>query len=305
MKTDELFYALFKLDPHSLFQLVQLEIEGEYTFESISTKTTEKRVDGFFKRVDGKGPHIFLEVQGYHDPKIYWRLFREICTYYEQTDTDAPFIGIVLFLEQKYDPGLPLLTSVPPAQLIRANLIDCLNAVWDRAGALTVLKPLALPDNAELSDAVRQWKEELTSLHLPVDKFQQLIELLEYVILQCFPSLPFKEVQIMLQLTPLEKTVAGKELIQIGVERGLVKGMEKGLEQGLQKGKRMGLQEGIEKGISKGMDKGELIGEIRLAQRILKRPVTPRKTLAEKTLKALKEEFQELETALESLATTM
>lgn len=109
----------------------------------------------------------------------------------------------------------------------------------------------------------------------------------------------------MLQLTPLEKTVAGKELIQIGVERGLVKGMEKGLEQGLQKGKRMGLQEGIEKGISKGMDKGELIGEIRLAQRILKRPVTPRKTLAEKTLKALKEEFQELETALESLATTM
>ena len=34
MKTDELFYELFKVDPKSVFRLVQLELEGEYIFES-------------------------------------------------------------------------------------------------------------------------------------------------------------------------------------------------------------------------------------------------------------------------------
>ena len=59
MKTDALFYELFRLDPHSLFELVQLDVKGEYAFESITVKTTEKRFDGFFKRTDGKGPNIF------------------------------------------------------------------------------------------------------------------------------------------------------------------------------------------------------------------------------------------------------
>ena len=56
MKTDELFYELFKVDPKSVFRLVQLEVEGEYTFESLTIKTTEKRLDGFCKRIDGTGP---------------------------------------------------------------------------------------------------------------------------------------------------------------------------------------------------------------------------------------------------------
>ena len=54
MKTDALFYELFQIDPRSLFRLAQLEVEGEYIFESITVKTTEKRFDGFCKRTDGK-----------------------------------------------------------------------------------------------------------------------------------------------------------------------------------------------------------------------------------------------------------
>ncbi len=64
MKTDALFYQVFQFDPQALFQLLQLPVEGEYTYESITIKTTEKRMDGFFKRIDGEGPNVFLEVQG-------------------------------------------------------------------------------------------------------------------------------------------------------------------------------------------------------------------------------------------------
>jgi len=47
MKTDQLFYELFRFSPESLFELVRLPVRGRYRFESITVKTTEKRFYGF------------------------------------------------------------------------------------------------------------------------------------------------------------------------------------------------------------------------------------------------------------------
>ena len=291
MKTDSLFYELFQFDPQTLLRLVHLKVEGQYTFESITIKTTEKRLDGFFKNVDGKGPNIFLEVQGYLDLKIYWRLFREICTYYEQKEDTVPAVAIVLFLDQKYDPGIPpLFSCIPPHQLIRVNLIDSLKTVEDKPGALTILKPLIVLSKKELVEAVPKWTADIQSLKLPKDKTKILIELLEYAVIQRFPKLTLKEVQAMLQLTPLEQTVAGQELIQIGLERGLERGMERGMERGIEKGRTQGLE--------RGMEKGRLIGEIQMAQRILKYPIASEKELAQKNMEELNMIFQELDSEL-------
>jgi len=57
----------------------------------------------------------------------------------------------------------------------------------------------------------------------------------------------------MIHYTPIEKTVVGQELIMVGRIEGRTEGFEKGIE------------------------KGEIIGKIHLAQRLLKRPVTPKK----------------------------
>ncbi len=258
MKTDALFYRLFRIAPRSLFQLVQLNIKGRYTFRSITAKTTEKRFDGFLSRADGAGPNIFLEIQGYPDNKIYWRAFREVCTWYEDAENDTPFVVIVLFIDEKYDPGECQLTCVPPNELIRANLTDCLRKVWDKAGILTILKPFALSDKEELVKAVPQWKADIISLKLPESKINTALELMAYAALQRFPGLTIKEIDKMLELTPLEKTVAGQELIWMG----------------------------------------ELIGEIRMAQRILKRPVSSKDELAQKNTEELKEMFQQIEAEL-------
>ena len=53
MKTDELFYELFRFSPESLLELVQLEVSGPYRFESVTVKSTEKRFDGYFENVGG------------------------------------------------------------------------------------------------------------------------------------------------------------------------------------------------------------------------------------------------------------
>jgi predicted transposase YdaD len=275
MKTDELFYELFKIDPPSLFRLVQLPLEGTYTFESITVKTTEKRIDGFCKRIDGQGPHVFLEIQGYDDPKIYWRALREVCTYYEQNDDTVPFVLIVLFLDAAYDPGnFPLSEVKPPHQFLTGNLIDCLQRVGEHPGVLTVLKPFVVTRKEQIFDEIQEWKTELRSLPFPAETIHILLGLLEYLIMQRFPKINRKEIESMLHLTPIEETVIGKELIEIGEKKGL------------------------QEGLSKGLSKGELIGEIRAIQKILKRPVKPVPMLARKGQKTLKAMLAELEAEL-------
>jgi predicted transposase YdaD len=94
--------------------------------------------------------------------------------------------------------------------------------------------------------------------------------LLEYAILQRFPDLSLKEVQQMIRLTPLEKTVAGQELIELGMKEGVAKGKELGRKE------------------------GELIGEIRALHRILKRRQIPKTELAPKSPKELKAILKQL-----------
>ena len=218
METDSLFYELFKADPRSLFELVRLDVEGEYSFESITVKRTEKRPDGFFRRTDGSGPNIFLEVQGWDDPMIYWRSVREVCTWYEQTGSPEPFVLIILFTDKKYDPGKRPFATLRPHRFMRTTLSACLRKLGEKAGVLAVLKPFGLSHMQKLSRAVPEWKAEIDSAELPEYKKKEVTELLVYAILQRFPDLTRKEIRKMLELTPLEKTAAGKELIQIGLK---------------------------------------------------------------------------------------
>ena len=97
-------YEFFQSKPDALIQLLQLNVQGSYVFESITLKRVERRIDGFFRRTDGEGPHLFLEVQGYGDKKVVWRLFQELTTYYLQSEDNQPFIAIVLYVDEKFDP---------------------------------------------------------------------------------------------------------------------------------------------------------------------------------------------------------
>lgn len=146
---------------------------------------------------------------------------REIGTFYEQTGSNAPCIAILLFLDEKYDPGNCPVAFVTPHQFIRSNLLECLNTTGEQAGALTVLKPLALSKKEEVFEQIGQWKKDIYALALPQEKIDTLIRLLEYILVQRFPELTRKEVENMLQLTPLEKTVIGQELIQLGITQGI------------------------------------------------------------------------------------
>jgi predicted transposase YdaD len=283
MKTDSLFYELFKAHPASLFELAGIEPDGEYVFESITVKSTEKRMDGFFRSTDGSGHNIFLEVQGYDDRMIYWRFLREISAYYEQTKSGQPFTAIVLFIDEKYDPkNCPITDFNHPNLFISLYLPGCLKIIGDKASPLTVFKPIVLEKKKLLPEAVPKWKNEIDSLNLSESMNKVLIDLLENGILSRFPKLTLEEIKKMIRLTPLDKTVAGQELIQMGIDEGVLRGLEKG---------RI---EGIEKGI----EKGKIIGKIHATQRFLKRRVTSDKKLLTQSPKELRAILKKLETEL-------
>jgi predicted transposase YdaD len=267
MKTDAAFYELFKFDPSSIFKLSGIKMESEYVYESITVKTTERRLDGFLRSTDDKSPLMFVEIQGYENEEIYWNGLRKISTYYEQEKDKRGAAAVFLFLDKKYDPGMPkFLTGMRKTNLKRVYLIEALKKVKDNIGALTILKPLILKTKSQLEGTVKECVEDIKKLELTEAKEQKLLELLNYIILERFSNIPLKEVQKMLGLTPLEKTVAGQELIQIG------------------------RQEGIER--------GKLIGEIQLMQRLLKMSVTSEEELIQKSIESLKALLQQLERSL-------
>ena len=76
---------------------------------------------------------------------------------------------------------------------------------------------------------------------------------------------------MIFNLTPLEETVAGQELIQFAMKQGWEEGFKKGFQQGF------------------------LISEIRLAQSFLKRPVSDFKELEAKTETELQAIWRELD----------
>jgi len=91
----------------------------------------------------------------------------------------------------------------------------------------------------------------------------------------------------MIQLTPLEQTVAGQELIQIGIQTGIEKGFEKGIQTGIEKGIQTGIQTGIQK--------GKLIARIQIIQELLKQPLTPDEILISQDIEELRAFLSRLE----------
>lgn len=149
----------FKLRPKHFFELVQITPACPYRFESITVKTSEKRIDGVLEPLDAGQPFYFLEVQAFPDEVIYWRATREVATFFEQRPRlkDVKWQVIILWLNIADDPGfgaLRLLARKPKPNLVSLDLIDLLKQLPDTALALNVLRPLLAADEREVRENV-------------------------------------------------------------------------------------------------------------------------------------------------------
>jgi len=218
--------------------LFQLTANCTYDFSAPVIKAKEKRLDGLLEPSQAGEAHYFLELQGYVDKQIYWRVLHQIGWFHEKNpDHDHDnWMALILFLDESHDPGVK--TLGPMAQnasdwLKTGVLADLLAKIPTQAPPiLNVLRPLAVEDNAQLEKEAPKWADELRQLqNVPQATKVRLEDIFTYFITQKLTHLSRKEIDRMLKLTPLEQTTAGKELIEIGHD----KGREEALQEATQK----------------------------------------------------------------------
>ena len=134
-------------------------------FESITVKSSEKRIDGVLEPTDEQQPIYFLEVQAFPDEVIYWRTMREVATYFEQRPArNDNWQAVVLWLNKEDDPGLGTLQPLarkPAARLLSTDLIKLLKRLDEKSLVLNVLRPLLAKSAREVRKHVVQWVEQI------------------------------------------------------------------------------------------------------------------------------------------------
>lgn len=212
MKTDTLFYELFQAAPQTFFELLQVTPTCPYRFESITVKTSEKRIDGVLEPTQAGAMIYFLEVQDSEDHTIYWREMREVSTYFEQRPhlKDHEWQATVLWLNKKDDPGFGTLQSLarkPKPRLVSISLVQLLKKLPETSLALNVLRPLIAKNEREVRQNVVQWVKNIQQTpDLGPTVEERLISVMSQLVEQKFKTLSYKELTQMLRLTPLRET---------------------------------------------------------------------------------------------------
>ena len=122
MKTDALFYELFRHWPGVALQLAGLDPAraDAYEFRSEEIKQTAFRLDGILApQEDSDDPWLFLEVQFQPDDSLYRRLFAEIFLYLHRLPNPRPWRALVIYptaQTERIPTGYVSLLQVPEIQ---------------------------------------------------------------------------------------------------------------------------------------------------------------------------------------------
>ena len=209
MHTDQWFYELFRRFPEQIFRLAGLTVQGTWHLESVTVKTTEKRIDALLVRLDQPDMLVFVEFQGWNDRAIYYRLYREIMTWYESSPGgDQPFLALVLFLDPETDPGNPPVAPTPPNRFMKLYLEEALGLLGEDPGPLVVFRPLVVPDLETARREAPEWRRTLERLNLSASDATFLRDHLVDILMRRFKDLPLEEVTAMIELAPLHETRA-------------------------------------------------------------------------------------------------
>jgi len=222
VKTDELFYEFFELAPQALFELLGITPGCEYRFQSLVVKSAERRMDGLLEPLDPEQPRYFLEVQGYLDKSIYWRMVHQIGLFHARRPKlhGHPWQAIVLFLDETYDPGLETMGPLMHGHkhwLLHGYLPELLKRLKATSPILNVLRPLIAEQESVVRQQASGWVRAIRqSPDLDQAAQKRLVNLLVQFIVQKFSHLKSEEITKMLQLTPLRETVAVREWMHEG-----------------------------------------------------------------------------------------
>jgi predicted transposase/invertase (TIGR01784 family) len=225
VKTDSIFFQIFKTDPGILFELLgqSPDLAQNYDFRSVEIKQVAFRIDGVFLPKPNAADQTvwFLEVQFQHVPLFYQRFFGEIYSYLNLHPETVDWQAVVIFPRRSIEPT--------NRHVYRANLnSDQVHRIYlEDFSALATeslgigLMQLILADN---NDAITQAQALLLKTQNQVrtdPKIAAIIDIIETIVVYKFPKLSRDEIKRMFGLSELRETKVYQEGRQEG-ERSLV-----------------------------------------------------------------------------------
>ena len=244
MKTDKQFYKLFSELPDYFFDLTEIHHPAQYKFRSETIKEFSRSMDGLMKPDNPNAPHIVVEFQMQKDNDIYYRIVMEMAAVGIKNQQHT-YYGIIIFADKKVDPR-----SEPWSSLFGMNnsalqvfyLDELLKSLKERNPEhplLVVFQPYLQKDKTKLKKEAGHYYNQIQESNLTAAMKEKLSEIFISWLLIRFRDKKYQEILKMMTLTtPLEETVAYKELVAIGEKKGLIEGEKKGLIKGLIKGEK-------------------------------------------------------------------
>jgi predicted transposase/invertase (TIGR01784 family) len=241
VKTDPIFYRLFKNVPSAFFELIgRSPAEASaYEFRSIEIKQTAFRIDGVFIPIaqDERTPILFTEVQFQQDDDFYYRFFSEITLYLQQYKPPSDWQAVIIYPRRGVESSVPLAyqdwIALPKVQ--RLYLKELAIATPETPLGMSLAQLVVESKKRALEQAkalIARAQRETGDRRLQ----REIIELVETIIVYKFPQTSRQELEAMLGLGDLKETRFYQEAEQEGEQKGERKAKLAAVPRLLQKG---------------------------------------------------------------------
>ncbi len=228
MKTDSIFYNLFKAFPGIFFELIGISPEeaSAYEFTSREVKQLSFRLDGLFLPTDNnpEKPLYVLEVQFQPDDNLYYRLFGELFLYLRQYKPPHPWQVVIIYPSRRLEREQTLhFGEMLTLKGVKRIYLDELGESAESSLGVGVVK-LVIEDAstapALAQKLIAQAKEEVTDELTE----RELIDLIETIVIYKLPQKSREEIETMLGLSELKQTKVYQEALAEGEQRGEQRG---------------------------------------------------------------------------------
>jgi predicted transposase/invertase (TIGR01784 family) len=228
LKTDSIFFQIFKTDPGILFELLgqSPDLAQNYEFRSVEIKQVAFRIDGvFLPNSDAVDQTVwFIEVQFQEDPVFYPRFFGEIFLYLKLHPDTFDYKSVVIYPNRNIEPKNQYLyrANLNSDQVHRIYLDDLSGIPTESLGV--GMMQLILADAAEAVTQARSLLSKTRTQDRQDSKIAAIIELIETIVVYKFPQLSRDEIRRMFGLSELRETKVYQEALQEGRQEGRQEG---------------------------------------------------------------------------------
>jgi predicted transposase/invertase (TIGR01784 family) len=228
VRTDAIFYQLFKRFPSFLFSLTNQipEQAKDYRFESVEIKETAFRIDGVFLPPDTASNKIifFAEFQCQTDEDLFHRFFSESLLYlYRNQVAYDDWYGIIIFAKRSFEPkDTHTHRAFLNSDQLQRIYLDELDASIQQPIGVQLVQLITMAESNAI-DQAKQLIERTKNEEMPLFSKQEIIDLITTITVYKFINLSRQEVETMLGLR-LEDSRVYQEAKAEGKVEGISEG---------------------------------------------------------------------------------